>query len=295
MTNLEYKNEEIKVENISNIVNSFDDLKQDYSEFRAEQIASELAEMYENDNINNLNDFKNKNAAVANKLDKMLEDEEFVGNIDILKKSSNLKYEKEEEETIFTKIKWLVKKVISVPIVAYFFKAFSYVLSKVHFIIKGLISFLKYSVSNPAIFLKYVGIAVVSWYLFKLMKKPMLYIFDKIRTERQLTKEQVYEAFSSDNLKLFIREEEYRVKEKTSKKIKEIKENISILKDMLTQLNVLRLASMLTLFSFLFGLYKMLTWMIIGSSMYVCIGIIQDYYEYTKNQRSLGTANESYY
>lgn len=290
MTNLEYKEEKNKVEKLNNITNSFSDLQNNYSEIKAEQIALELSEMYENENINNLNDFKNKNIAVATKLDKMIEDEEFVGNVDKLDtRTRSLKhYQKEKEITLFDKIKGLVRNVAlgTLPILSYFYKAFSYVLSKVNFLIKGLIGFLSKSLSNPIPLLKYIGIAVVAWYLFKLMKKPMLYILEKIKTERQLTNEQINEAFSSDNLKIIIREEENTFEEKTVKKVEEIKENVGILNDMLTQLNVLRLTSMLSIFAFLFGLYKMVFWMLIGSGIFVCVGVIKDYYNHVKNQKT---------
>lgn len=284
MTNLEYKDEEIKVEKLTNVVNSFSTLQDEYSDVKSEEMALELSEMYEKENIHNLNDFKNKNVVVANKLDKMLKDEEFIDRLD---SSKSLKhYQKEKDMTLFSKIKNITKAIISVPIVSYFFKAFSYVLSKVSFLIKGLIVFLQKTLTNPIPLLKYIAVAVIAWYLFKLMKKPIVYILEIIRTKRQLTNEQINEAFSSDNLKMIIREEENsKFKEKTSKKIEEIEENIAILNDMLTQLNVLRLTSMLATFAFLFGLYKMVYWMLIGSSMYVCVGIIKDYYQYIKNER----------
>lgn len=282
MDNTEYKQEQIKVEKLEDII---DELNPSLSTndkdvyVTSEKIASDLAEMYENEGINNISDFKNKNLVIANKLDKLLEkgNKSKINKIDTLGVSKELK---NDEVKLYDKLKNVVKGAIigSLPIVGYFLKAFSYVLSKAHILIKNIISVFQRT-SSPKFLLKYVGIAVIAWFLFKLMKKPILYIFQTIKTEQQLTDSQINEAFSIDNLKMIICEEENRfISEKITKKIKELKENVKILNDMLDHALVLKAAAAFTIFAFLFGLYKMMYFLLIGCGLFICIDIINKYY-----------------
>jgi hypothetical protein len=295
LTNNEYKEEVKKIEKLSNISNTFNYTVDNgvNSISSMETISNDLGEMYENEGIENLKDFKKKQETVANKLDKLYNDEDLPDKIDRLDKRKGIK-KTIDSNTSHTIIKSAIRSVLtnaalgSSLILAYFTKAFSFVLSKAQYVIRYFIKFLKNIPQNPKILMKYIAIAVIAWFLFKLFKKPVKYLFYKIKTEKQLTDTEIQEAFSLNTLKLHIREinETPTLKEKTTKKIEEIKEGISLLSDMVNQLNVLRIGSLLLLFSFLFGLYKMTYWIMIGVCLYAVSGIFKDYYDYIKKSNT---------